>query len=67
EAAQDGEINIQAVGVEAAATLFISLVRTEGQLESLTHPDAQPSAAQLDHWVQLAVTTFMAAFGVPRA
>ncbi|MHA6820757.1 TetR/AcrR family transcriptional regulator [Ralstonia pseudosolanacearum] len=67
EAAQDGEINIQAVGVEAAATLFISLVRTEGQFESLTHPDAQPSAAQLDHWVQLAVTTFMAAFGVPKA
>ncbi len=67
EAAQDGEINIQSVGVEAAATLFISLVRTEGQLEGLTHPDAQPSAAQLDHWVRLAVTTFMAAFGVPKA
>ncbi|AXV83858.1 TetR/AcrR family transcriptional regulator [Ralstonia solanacearum] len=65
EAAQDGEIDIQSVGVDAAATLFISLVRTEGQLESLTHPDAQPSAAQLDHWVQLAVTTFMAAFGAP--
>ncbi|BEU74360.1 TetR/AcrR family transcriptional regulator (plasmid) [Ralstonia syzygii subsp. indonesiensis] len=66
EAAQDGEIDIQSIGVDAAATLFISLVRTEGQLESLTHPDAQPSAAQLDHWVQLAVTTFMAAFGTPR-
>lgn len=63
EAAQAGEINVQAAGVEAAAGLFISMVRGEGQLESLTHPGSQPSAAQIDHWVQLAVTTFLGAFG----
>ncbi|MDR1889172.1 MAG: TetR/AcrR family transcriptional regulator C-terminal domain-containing protein, partial [Zoogloeaceae bacterium] len=64
EAAQAGEINIQSVGVETAASLFLSLLRAEGQLECLTHPDARPSAAQMSHWVQLAVTTFLAAFGV---
>jgi AcrR family transcriptional regulator len=63
EAAQAGEINVQATGIEAAAGLFISMVRGEGQLESLTHPGSQPSAAQMDHWVQLAVTTFLGAFG----
>lgn len=65
EAAEAGEINVQSVGVEAAAALFISMVRGEGQMESLTHPDAPPSAAQMDHWVQLAVTAFLGAFGVP--
>ncbi|PRB82860.1 TetR/AcrR family transcriptional regulator [Pseudomonas sp. MYb185] len=64
EAAQAGEIDVQAVGVEAAAGLFISMVRGEGQIELLMHPEAQPSSAQIDQWVQLAVTTFMKAFGV---
>lgn len=64
EAAQAGEIDIQAVGVDAAAALFISMVRGEGQMEMLMHPEAQPSAAQMDSWVRLAVTTFMKAFGV---
>ncbi|MDR3323495.1 MAG: TetR/AcrR family transcriptional regulator [Zoogloeaceae bacterium] len=62
-AAQAGEINVQTFGVEAAAGLFISMVRGEGQVESLTHPGAQPSTAQKDHWVRLAVTTFLGAFG----
>ncbi|MFA7944762.1 TetR/AcrR family transcriptional regulator [Pseudomonas brenneri] len=63
EAAQAGEIDIQAVGMDAAAALFISMVRGEGQMEMLMHPEAQPSAAQMDSWVRLAVTTFMKAFG----
>lgn len=63
EAAQAGEIDVQSVGVEAAATLFVGMLRAEGQLECLTHPDAPPSDAQLDHWVQLAVTAFLGAFG----
>lgn len=64
EAAQAGEINVQSVGVDAAAALFISMVRAEGQLELLTHPGAQASAVQVDHWVQRAVVTFLRAFGV---
>ncbi|ARU06848.1 TetR family transcriptional regulator [Comamonas serinivorans] len=65
QAAQAGEVNVQAVGIDAAAALFISLVRGEGQLECLMHPESHPSAEQLDRWVRLAVTTFMAAFGTP--
>lgn len=63
ESAQTGEINVQAMGVEAAAALFISMVRGEGQMELLTHPESQPSTGQMDHWVQQAVVTFLGAFG----
>lgn len=62
-AAQAGEINIQSIGVEVAAAHFVSLLRGEGQLECLIHPDAHPSAEQLDRWVRLAVITFLGAFG----
>lgn len=62
-ASQAGEIDIRSIGTEAAAGLFVSLLRGEGQMECLTHPDARPSAAQIDHWVQLAVETFLRAFG----
>lgn len=65
-AASAGEIDVQAVGVENAATLFSSLLRGEGQLECLTHPDARPSTEQLDRWARLAVSTFLGAFGVRR-
>lgn len=65
-ASQRNEIDIHAVGVEAAATVFLSLLRGEGQMECLTHPDAPPSAAQMDRWVKLAVVTFLGAFGVQR-
>ncbi|HBO8980212.1 TPA: TetR/AcrR family transcriptional regulator [Pseudomonas aeruginosa] len=61
-AAEAGEVNVQAIGVDAAAGLFISMVRGEGQLEAMTHPDSQPSVAQMYHWVQVAVTTFLGAF-----
>lgn len=62
-AARAGEINVQAVGIDDAAALFVSLLRGEGQLECLTHPGAHPSTEQLDRWVRVAVTTFLAAFG----
>ncbi len=65
-AARAGEVNVQAVGIEAAAASFVSLLRGEGQLECLTHPAAQPSTEQLDRWARLAVTTFLAAFGANR-
>jgi hypothetical protein len=67
EAAQSGEIDVQSVGIEAAAVLFLGMARAEGQLECLAHPDARPSAVQMDRWVQLAVTTFLRAFGVDAA
>jgi TetR/AcrR family transcriptional regulator, mexJK operon transcriptional repressor len=61
-AAARGQIDVQAVGYTTAAKLFIGIVRGEAQLECLTHPDARPSAAQIDRWVEAAVHTFVSAF-----
>lgn len=62
-AAQAGEVDVSAVGLDNAASLFSSLVRGEAQMQCLAHPDATPSAAQVDQWIDLAVTTFLCAFG----
>jgi TetR/AcrR family transcriptional repressor of mexJK operon len=61
-AAARGQIDVQAVGYTTAANLFISIVRGEAQLECLTHPNARPSDAQIDRWVEAAVHTFVSAF-----
>src|SRR5690606_40365255 len=50
-------------GRDAAAGLFVSMVRGEPHLEYLTHPEARPTAAQIEHWADLAVTTFLRAYG----
>ncbi|OUY06865.1 TetR/AcrR family transcriptional regulator [Acinetobacter populi] len=62
QAVDDGQIDVQQFGYETSASLFINLLRGEGQLECLTHPEAQPSDAQIDFWVGSAVTTFLKAF-----
>jgi len=66
EAAKTGEINIQSIGAAAAASLFTSMLRGEAHLEYLTHPAANPSDAQMDLWVQNAVTTFLGAYGATK-
>jgi TetR/AcrR family transcriptional repressor of mexJK operon len=58
-----GEADLGELGREAAANQFANLIRSEPQLQCLTHPDAAPSAAQIDQWVGAAVTTFMRAYG----
>lgn len=63
EAQQVGEVDVSAVGVDGAASMFSGLVCHEAQVQCLTHPDTPPSAAQIDQWVDLAVTTFLCAFG----
>ena len=65
-AVEQGELNVQAVGVDAAATLFVSLLRGEGHMECIAYPDSLPSAARLEQWVRLAVTTFLLAFAAKR-
>lgn len=62
-AAESGEIDVSRVGVDAAAGVFVSLVRGDAFIQYLTHPDATPSTAQLDEWVEIAVTTFLRAYG----
>jgi len=58
-----GDVELSAIGRDAAAALFVDLVRSEAQLQCLTHPDSVPSAAQKDQWVAIAVTTFLRAYG----
>jgi AcrR family transcriptional regulator len=62
--AERGELDLQSTGSEAAARAFLGLLRNDGQLEFLTHPNAHASAAQIEHWVEQAVTLFLRAFGV---
>ena len=62
-AVESGEADLAEIGRDAAANLFINLVRSEPQLQCLTHPNASPSAAQIDQWTNASVTTFMRAYG----
>jgi TetR/AcrR family transcriptional regulator, mexJK operon transcriptional repressor len=62
-AAASGEVDLTEVGPDAAANLFIKLVRSEPQLHCLTHPNTAASAAQITQWTNIAVTTFMRAYG----
>ncbi|QGM05638.1 TetR/AcrR family transcriptional regulator [Stenotrophomonas maltophilia] len=63
QAAGEGELELGDIGSHAAASHFVNLVRGEGQLECLLHPDSTPSDAQIDQWAAQAVSTFMRAFG----
>ncbi len=65
-AVQQGEINVQSVGVHTAAELFINCLRGTSHIECLTHPHARVSEAQIDHWVDSGVTLFLQAFGTQR-
>jgi len=63
QAARRGELQLHTIDADGAAGLLVSLLRGESQLECLTHPEARPSAAQRDQWVQRAVHLFLASFG----
>ncbi|WP_212626251.1 TetR/AcrR family transcriptional regulator [Pseudomonas sp. PP3] len=63
KACADGALDVSSVGLEAAASVFNNLVRSEAQIQGLTHPASLPSEAQQDQWIDLAVTTFLRAFG----
>ena len=56
------QLDLGGVGRDTAASLFMNMVRGEAQMQCLTHPEAPASAAQRDHWVSEAVTTFLRAF-----
>lgn len=66
QAAASGEIDLSLVGCETASKLFLSLVRSEPQIQSLTHPDLQLTNEQIDGWVDSVVTTFLQAYGRSR-
>ena len=64
-AAEQGRLRLQTVGAERAASLFMSMVAGELQLEALTHPDSRPSQARRDECIELALQAFLTAFGPP--
>lgn len=66
-AARVGKLDVSSVGLETAASIFTNLVRSEAQMQCLTHPGATPSAAQQDQWINTAVVTFLRAFGTPHS
>jgi TetR/AcrR family transcriptional repressor of mexJK operon len=60
------QLDFSSVGRDAAAALFVNMVRGEAQMQSLTHPNSRPSAAQRDRWAREAVASFLRAFRKPR-
>ena len=56
------QLDLGGIGRDAAASLFMNMVRGEAQMQCLTHPESQASAAQRDQWVNEAVITFLRAF-----
>jgi AcrR family transcriptional regulator len=62
-AVKAGEVDLSAIGLDTAAGMLTGLIRSEAQLHYLTHPEARPSAEQVERWVASAVTTFILAFG----
>lgn len=67
QGADAGQINIQHIGYQTAASLFVSMLRGEIQMEYLTHPEAKASDVQIDFWVKAAVLTFMNAFSTDQS
>lgn len=64
DAQLSNEIDVKRIGTEGAAALFVSMVRGEGQMEVLTHPESRPSVVQKELWIERAVTGFLAAFSI---
>lgn len=62
-----GELDLSSIGRDAAAALFVNMVRGEAQMQCLTHPNSRPSAAQRDRWASEAVTSFLRAFRKSKA
>jgi TetR/AcrR family transcriptional regulator, mexJK operon transcriptional repressor len=60
---ESGGIDVSDIGLEEAANHFLSLLRGEPQLQCLLHPRSKPSKAQIEHWTEIAVTTFLLAYG----
>jgi AcrR family transcriptional regulator len=62
QASSTRELDLHFAGTDAAAALLANMIRGEAQMQCLTHPSSEPSAAQRDQWASLAVRTFLRAF-----
>lgn len=61
-AASKGELELGGIGRDAAASLFVNMVRGEAHMQCLMHPESHASAAQRDKWANDAVGAFLRAF-----
>lgn len=60
---QTHEIEFDEQEIENITDFFLAMLRSDLQLVALTHPDKPITSQQIDHWVTLAINTFVKAYG----
>lgn len=63
EASLEGELALGGLSEKDAACIFSTLVRGEMSLRSLIDAEISPTSQEIDYWAQIAVATFMRAYG----
>lgn len=63
-AVEKGEITLHSMSAQEAASIFLSMLRADAQLQCLTHPQSSPSEIQIERWVYLAVEVFLNSFKI---
>ncbi|WP_351078656.1 TetR/AcrR family transcriptional regulator [Shewanella sp. CAL98-MNA-CIBAN-0140] len=58
------EINLNDINEQEAAEVFIALMRSELHLYRLTHPDKPVEPSLQERWTEIAIMTFVRAYGV---
>ncbi len=56
------KIDLNTFSSQEAATMFLSTLRGEAQLQCITHPHSSPSEIQIEQWVSVAVSFFLKCF-----
>jgi AcrR family transcriptional regulator len=61
-AVEQKRIDLNSFSSQEAASIFLSTLKGEAQLQCLTHPQSRPSEIQIEQWVNVAVKYFLKAF-----
>jgi AcrR family transcriptional regulator len=64
QAVSRGEMTLDTMTAEEAAKLFVSMVRSELQLWTLTHVRTPPTEKQMDRWIGIAVDAYCKVFRI---
>ncbi len=56
------EINLNGADVNEVAEVFVAMLRSELHLQRLTHPDKPLKKSVIDHWVEIAINTFIRSY-----
>ncbi|MDN2663458.1 TetR/AcrR family transcriptional regulator [Psychromonas sp. 14N.309.X.WAT.B.A12] len=57
------EIDLQGDDINEVAEVFVAMLRSELHLQCLTHPDQPLQSKTVDHWVNIAINTFIRSYG----